>query len=387
MYQRPRLALSTVATITSTALLLLPSLASADESAEGRRPLPAQAGDFSVKVEPGLALALTRPQSQLFQPGGGLTLKGLFALNPYLGLGPSLSYMALPAEADSSDAGTAWTFGPSLRVQRPHHAPDGDAFFAMSPWGDVDLLYVRTGELNRAGFAAAVGLAVPLGKARVFWLGPFVRYLHILQGTRSGFDNHDAKILSIGLSLEVGSAIRRGEPEPAPVHEHRTAANEPAWLDRDKDTVQDSDDRCPDVAGTADNWGCPAYEKLLVKPDKLELKEKLYFAWDDGSLQEASYPVLDEVVKALKDNQGFRVQVEGHSSSEGTSEHNQGLSERRANAVLDYLVSHGIAKERLVSKGFASSVPSDTNETSAGRENNRRVEFVVNFIILDQDAK
>jgi outer membrane protein OmpA-like peptidoglycan-associated protein len=151
--------------------------------------------------------------------------------------------------------------------------------------------------------------------------------------------------------------------------------------------VPDSVDRCPDAVGGTENWGCPAYQKLIVKRDKLELKEKLYFAWDQGTLQEASFPVLDEVVQALKDNRGFRVQVEGRSSSEGTSDHNQTLSEKRANAVLDYLVSRGIDKERLVSKGFAASVPIDTNETSAGRENNRRVEFVVNFIILEQEAK
>jgi len=52
--------------------------------------------------------------------------------------------------------------------------------------------------------------------------------------------------------------------------------------------------------------------------------------------------------------------------------------------VLDYLVAHGIAKERLVSKGFASSVPLDTNKTPEGRENNRRVDFVVNFIIINE---
>jgi OmpA-OmpF porin, OOP family len=97
--------------------------------------------------------------------------------------------------------------------------------------------------------------------------------------------------------------------------------------------------------------------------------------------------VLDEVVQALNDNKNFKVQVEGHTSSEGGDDHNQTLSEQRAAAVLDYLVTHGISKDRLVSKGFASTVPADTNATSAGRENNRRVEFVVNFIILNDGAK
>ena len=125
---------------------------------------------------------------------------------------------------------------------------------------------------------------------------------------------------------------------------------------------------------------------MVVKRDRLELKEKLYFAWNQATLEEASFPVLDEVVQALKDNTDFRVQVEGHTDSSGADDHNQTLSEKRADAVLDYLVAHGIAKDRLVSKGFSSSVPLDTNNTVEGRENNRRVEFVVNFIILNDGS-
>jgi outer membrane protein OmpA-like peptidoglycan-associated protein len=96
---------------------------------------------------------------------------------------------------------------------------------------------------------------------------------------------------------------------------------------------------------------------------------------------------MDEVVQALNDNKGFRVQVEGHASSEGGDEHNQTLSEQRAEAVLNYLVTHGIDKDRLASKGFGSSVPIDTNETIAGRENNRRVEFEVYFTIRNEGSK
>jgi OmpA-OmpF porin, OOP family len=157
--------------------------------------------------------------------------------------------------------------------------------------------------------------------------------------------------------------------------------------DRDRDGVPDNMDHCPDVAGPVDNWGCPAYKKIIVHRDKLELREKLYFAFDQAVLQDVSYPVMDEVVQALNDNIGFRVQVEGHSSSDGDSDHNQTLSEQRAEAVMNYLVSHGIAKDRLASKGFGSSVPIDTNETVDGRENNRRVEFVVYFTILNEGNK
>jgi outer membrane protein OmpA-like peptidoglycan-associated protein len=371
-------------------LSLAPSVFAQGEQTASRR-LPAKAGDFSLKLESAFAIPLTEPQSDRFNLGGSQTVKGLWALNENWGIGPSATFLGLPTDATTGDAGTAWTFGGSVRLQRSHSAPDNGKYFVLSPWIDADALYVRTGDLNRPGFAAAVGLAMPLDRARTFWLGPFVRYLHILQGERVGFDDHDAKILNIGLSFEVGP---RGRHEPVydgfPAREVAVAPVSEEVLpppDRDGDGVPDAIDRCPDVAGPADNGGCPVYEKVLVKPDKLELKEKLHFAWNEAVLEPESLPVLDEVVRALKDNKSFRVQVEGHSSSEGADDHNQTLSEARAQAVLDYLEAHGIERERLSSKGFSSSVPLSTNETAAGRENNRRVEFVVHFIIVNPGTK
>ena len=125
----------------------------------------------------------------------------------------------------------------------------------------------------------------------------------------------------------------------------------------------------------------------MVQPKKLQLRERIYFALNQATIQEASYPMLDQVVQALKDNPGFHVEVEGNSSSDGPEERNQTLSEQRAQSVLDYLVGHGVDKSLLISKGFSSSVPADTNTTEAGRESNRRVQFVVGFTILNDGSK
>ncbi|HYH98804.1 OmpA family protein [Hyalangium sp.] len=338
-----------------------------------------------MKLEPGVAVPLTAPQSQLYEVGGSLTLKALFGLNKYLDIGPSVTLLQLPAEAELTQPGVAWTFGGGVRLKRPHDAPGGsEGSFAISPWAEADALYVRTGVLNRPGFAVAAGLSLPIGETRMFWAGPFVRYLHIIQRHRAGYDNHDAKLLSVGVSLEIGPGRER---EPIAAAEVRTITQETiSCPDRDKDGVPDNVDRCPNVAGPMESWGCPEYKKVVIKRDKLELKEKLYFAWNQATLEEASFPVLDEVAQALKDNPDFRVQIEGHTDSSGAEDHNQTLSEKRAETVLDYLVAHGVAKERLVSKGFSSSVPLDTNNTVTGRENNRRVEFVVNFNILNDGS-
>ena len=346
-------------------------------------PLPARATDFALKLEPGVAIPLTAPQTDVYGVGGGQSFKALFGLTPYLDAGPSASFYLLPASADLAESGVVWGLGAGLRLKRPH---DAESMHGVSPWLDADALYVRTGQLDRACFDIAAGLAVPLGEARAFWLGPFVRYLQVMQPERTGYDNGDAKILSVGVSLEVGNGIER----PRAAEQVRVVTNERVVTndvvscpDGDKDGVPDTVDRCPEVAGMMEAWGCPNYPKLVVQRDKLELKEKLYFAWDQAKLEDASFPVLDQVAQALKDNKGFRVQVEGHSDSSGADDHNQTLSEKRAEAVLDYLAAHGVARDRLVAKGFASSVPIDTNATVAGRENNRRVEFVVHFIILN----
>lgn len=346
-------------------------------------PVGAGAADFGILLQPGVAVPLTAPQTDRFETGGGQSLKALFGLNRYLDIGPSATFLYLPSTTPAAEAGVVWGFGGGARLKRPH---DAVSFGGISPWLDADALFIRTGPLNRFGFDAAVGLAVPVGEARAFWVGPFVRYLQTTQAEKVGFDDRDAKILTLGVSLEVGPGRKAAPAEERVVTNEviREVIKEVAKCgDRDNDGVPDMVDRCPDVVGTQDGYGCPEYKKVVIKRDKLELKEKIQFAWNEAKLEDASLPLLDEVAQALKDNKGFRVQVEGHTSSEGADDHNQALSERRAAAVLDYLEAHGVAKDRLVSKGFSSSVPIDSNATTAGRESNRRVEFVVYFILLN----
>lgn len=352
------------------------------------QPMPSVLGDFALKLEPGLALPLTEPQLGAFNLGGSQTMKALWTINPFLDAGPSVAFLALPNENSALAPGIAWTYGLGLRVKRPHESASDDSYFSASPWVDADALYVRTGSLNRPGFSVAAGVAVPIGVARIFWLGPFVRYTQILQAeSRGGYDTRDAKLLSVGLSLEGGSGVRYRSPD-LPLCEAVACSDPgPGHFDSDGDGLPDETDRCPLAVGPVDSWGCPAYKRLVIKPDKLELKERIYFAWDQSVLQDVSFPLLDEVVQALTDNKNFRVQVEGHTSSEGGDDHNQTLSKKRAEAVIDYIVLHGIARDRLDSKGFASSSPADTNSTITGRGNNRRVEFVVQFNILTNGSK
>jgi outer membrane protein OmpA-like peptidoglycan-associated protein len=358
-------------------------------------PFAAHALDLGLKFEPGAALSLSNPQSQRFDLGGAASIKGLLGSeNGYVDLALGLTFVGLPAQTGfaSTSVGTAWA--PSLglrfqlpreseamRLQKPHSK---ESFYGAKPWIDADMHYVRTGGLDRFGFSSAVGLSFPVGEARSFWMGPFVRYFQIVQANSGSFDNRDARTIIVGVSLETGTRIRSGSAAaPATMAAVQAPA---AFGDRDGDGLRDDIDACPDMKGPASNSGCPSYQRIIVKPDKLELKEKIQFAWDRGAIDPVSYPALDEVVQALQENQGFRVAIEGHASSEGGDEHNQSLSSDRADAVLTYLANHGVAKDRLSSKGFSSSRPVASNASQAGRETNRRVEFVVHFIILQEGS-
>jgi outer membrane protein OmpA-like peptidoglycan-associated protein len=368
-------------------------------------PSTALAFDWGLKLEPGMAAAAAEPQSRLFGPGFGGSIKGLIGIGRYLDAQAGITYIGLPsrAGAPSNDIGGAWGFGAGMRLKRPHDLKRG-----YSPWLDGDLMYVRTGELDRFGFSIGAGLSAALDEDRRFWLGPFVRYVEIVQGNRIGANNTDASIFIVGASLEFGSPHRRPAPPcdacaPAVVSVTDRdgdgvvdgvdkCPDQPGpkatygCPDRDGDGLADVADVCPDAAGPIDNQGCPVYQRVVVKPDKLELKEKILFSWDKALIEPQSYPLLDEVVQALKDNKSFRVRIEGHTDSSGGETHNQTLSEERARAVLDYLARHGIAADRLAYKGFSSSQPLDRNDTEAGREANRRVEFVVELVIVNDGS-
>jgi outer membrane protein OmpA-like peptidoglycan-associated protein len=334
----------------------------------------AGADGVAIKLEPGVAIPTTAPQSDIYDVGGGQSLKALFALTPYLDIGPAASFLFLPASTPLLESGVAWGFGGGVRLKRPHNKLDS----GMSPWLDADLLYMQTGDLARLGFDAAVGVAFPVDKQKVFWVGPFVRYQQTINGERMGYDTRDSKLVLAGLSVEFGSAVKR-KPLAARVEIREVAAPAPP-----PEVIVQAAKECPVVAAA------PApivYQNVIVTKDKLELKEKLFFAWDRAEIKPTSFSILDEVVKVLNDNPAINLRIEGHTDTSGEIGHNQRLSQRRAESVVTYLTGHGIVTARLTAKGFGPSVPLETNDSADGRERNRRVEFVVLTLTTDGSSK
>lgn len=105
--------------------------------------------------------------------------------------------------------------------------------------------------------------------------------------------------------------------------------------------------------------------------------ENIYFETSKYDLLPESYTELDKLVGILKKNPTITINIQGHTDAEGGATDNQVLSENRASAVRDYIVNQGIAEKRLMSEGFGLTKPKADNNTEEGRQENRRVEFVV----------
>ncbi len=97
---------------------------------------------------------------------------------------------------------------------------------------------------------------------------------------------------------------------------------------------------------------------------------------DSDSIKDESKPTLDQIASLVKAKPEWKMTIEGHTDARGSAEHNQGLSERRANAVKLYLQSAGIESTRLRAAGYGFSQPVGPNDNPLGRAQNRRVELI-----------
>jgi OOP family OmpA-OmpF porin len=154
-------------------------------------------------------------------------------------------------------------------------------------------------------------------------------------------------------------------PANAPVDENGCA------LDSDNDGVKNYMDRCPNTADgeEVDNNGCPVVSKARGA------LEGVVFKTNSPDLTPNAEQVLNGVAEELSQFPGVKVEVEGHTDSVGDESYNLQLSQKRAESVLDYLVSKGISRDRLTAVGYGETQPIADNSTKEGRFKNRRVEL------------
>ncbi len=119
------------------------------------------------------------------------------------------------------------------------------------------------------------------------------------------------------------------------------------------------------------------YDKIDLVPGKPIGLKNINFNTDKSDLLPSSNQMLDSIVSFLRHNENIKLEISGHTDNQAGAEYNMTLSENRANAVMTYLLLHGINGERLSAVGYGNSKPIATNDTEEGRAANRRVEIKI----------
>jgi OmpA-OmpF porin, OOP family len=117
--------------------------------------------------------------------------------------------------------------------------------------------------------------------------------------------------------------------------------------------------------------------KISVSVGKSVTLKDIYFDHDKAELLPRSFVELRKLLYLLRKNPQMSIELQGHTDNNGTPEHNQTLSEDRAQAVTNFLLYNGIEKKRIKHKGFGETKPIASNDTDDGRQLNRRVVFVI----------
>ena len=197
---------------------------------------------------------------------------------------------------------------------------------------------------------------------------------------------------------ECDAGAAKAEVQAAPVVEKQAAV---VIGDKDGDGVNDNNDQCPaTAAGTAvDSKGCdkdsdgdgivdaqdncPNTAKGKATNSRgCELKASLdltniQFETGTSKLNSSSQSELDNIAAVLVKNSHMNFEVAGHTDNTGSHKGNVNLSQKRANSVRNHLIDNGVAANRLTAKGYGPDKPVASNDTQAGRADNRRVELVV----------
>jgi OOP family OmpA-OmpF porin len=266
------------------------------------------------------------------------------------------------------------------------------------------------------GFAGNYGAGVEYKLSDNFLLRSDVRHLLTTSPSESDL------ILSAGISMNFGGEKPSPKPLPPPpppppvvqkdsdgdgvVDNIDKCPNTPRGcvvdalgcpLDGDMDGICDGIDQCSDTPPgcVVDALGCPLDGDIDGICDGIDqcpntpkgvirLDEKgcspmssvgIHFDSNTALILPRSYPDLDKVVTFLKDNPTLVMEIQGHTDSYGTTDYNQTLSEKRAEAVRDYFISKGVPASQMTTKGYGMSKPIADNTTNEGTAMNRRIEY------------
>ena len=301
---------------------------------------------------------------------------------------PDLSYGAIPSSSidSSSPALRNWEMLSLSVVGRYHFIQEGRDWNPYVAFGlgaqrhhDGSIYSTTIGFApSRAGtnLLASFGAGIQKDLGRVMMRGEVGLRYDADDNSLSSHTHLMDGYMGASLLVPLGAKAEPPPPPPpaAPVEPQKTCAD----MDDDGDGVNNCDDKCPaSTAGQAVGPdGCPV-------PLTIDLKG-VNFDFDKDTLRPDAEAILAEAVSILQKYPQLKVEVAGHTDSVGTEQYNQGLSERRAKAVYDYLTGHGIDAGRLSgptgygeSRPIAPNTNEDGSDNPEGRARNRRTELNV----------
>src|SRR5260221_8163857 len=119
------------------------------------------------------------------------------------------------------------------------------------------------------------------------------------------------------------------------------------------------------------------YYLIPIEAGLIVRLKNIQFNFGKTTLHPDSFEELSNVIELLQKNPGLKLEIGGHTDSDGPDDYNLWLSQARAQSVVDYLISQGATTEQLVAKGYGETKPIDTHDTQSAKSTNRRVEFTV----------
>jgi OOP family OmpA-OmpF porin len=228
--------------------------------------------------------------------------------------------------------------------------------------------------LAEAGAGALIGLGDQTGPTRV-QLRTEAKYRKEFISD-AAFIPHDPGdvIVSVGFNFMFGAptppAPKAAPPVQEPPPPPPAPPPPPPPADSDGDGVPDSVDQCPNTpkGDRVDAVGCTIKDEIKL--------ERVHFATDSAELLPDSIATLDYGVATLRKYPQMVIEVRGHTDNTGSKQHNQALSEHRAESVMGYLKEHG-ATNSMTAKGYGEELPIASNKTAEGRRQNRRVSLKI----------
>ncbi|MGH8539237.1 MAG: OmpA family protein [Stenotrophobium sp.] len=248
-----------------------------------------------------------------------------------------------------------------------------DPFFLWGIGAIYDDVLPKADKKTSLYYNAGLGFTQPLFGNPWTRLRGDARYIRDrFDGGRNDWRVGLALEVSLGRVLPVEHVVIKDVQVPAEVVPMPVPPPAAQAVDSDGDGVPDDRDLCPNTIRGArvDEHGC------VIESQTVTLRN-LEFDFNSAHLRPSASGTLDEAVNFMRSQPNVTAQIAGHTDSIGSAAANLKLSRNRANAVKDYLTSHGVEASRLKAVGYGKARPVATNKTEAGRQENRRVEFII----------